>query len=130
MPPPGSYIDITSTPFSRVVTQAEFNAGTYGGVPNEVWFRFPATGAVKLALGSFCNKGGTFTPRAEAYDADGSTFLRSVVVDDFAWYVVIDATTPKYIRILRSGGGASNFNFTVLFDTHVVNGATLADGDF
>jgi hypothetical protein len=130
MPPPPSFITISSIPFSRVVTQAEFNGGTFGGVANEVWFKFPSNAIPKTALGSFCNKGGTFTPQTRLYDSDGTTILRAFVNGDKGWYQVIDSTTDKYIQIVKTTGGASDFNFTVQFDTRVVNNTvSLQNGD-
>ena len=47
MPPPASFLLVSSLPYSRVVTQAEFNAGTYGTAANEVWFKYvPAVDSV------------------------------------------------------------------------------------
>lgn len=131
MPPPVSYLDINTIPFTAVISQADFNAGTYGGIANEIWFRFPLTGELKLAFGGFCDKGGTFIPLTQAFDSDGTTFLRAQVVSDFAWYAIIDATTDKYVRIAKSGGGASDFDFTVNFDTKICNdpAAVIENGD-
>ncbi len=110
MPPPASYLDITALPYSRVVTQAEFNGGTFGGVANQVWFRYVAT--VPIGFGSYTNSGGTFTPRVRLYQNDGSTLIKEFNTSKGWWFYIPSADT-FYIRITRSAGGASNFDFTV-----------------
>ena len=130
MAPPISYITINTIPFSRVVTQAEFNSGAFGNAPNEVWFKFPSNGLSKVALGGFTNAGGSFIPQTQLYDFDGTTLLHSFINGDYGWYNIIDSTTDKYIKIVKTTGGASDFNFTVQFDTRVVNNiSTLQNGD-
>jgi hypothetical protein len=114
MPAPPSFIDITSTPFSRVVTQAEFNGGTFGGVANQVWFRriTPA----KVGLGIFTNKGGTFKADTTVYQSDGTTVVKTAAFSfNFSFVVIVPAGT-YYIKIVQHGGGASNFDFTTAVD--------------
>lgn len=130
MPAPAAFIPITVIPFSRLVTQAEFNGGTFGNVPNEVWFQFIT--ATKVALGNFTNHGGTFGPIVRLFASDGSTLLKQVNfsggMSHGFWYITVPGT--YYIRITRSGGGASNFDFTVQFDTRPTDtDVTVLAGD-
>lgn len=119
MPPPASFITINAIPFSRVVTQAEFNGGTFGGIPNEVWFQFITP--VEIAFGGYSTKGGTFIPFARIYASDGTTLLHSTSAfgGSKSWYFVFPIGT-YYVKITRFGGGASNFDFTSNFDTRPV----------
>jgi len=112
MPPPPSYIDITSLPFVRTVTQAEFNGGTFGGVANQVWFRYVAS--VNIGLGNYTDSGGTFTPRVTLYESDGTTQINEFNTS-YGWWAYLLADT-YYIKVTRSAGGASNFDFTCTFN--------------
>lgn len=119
MPPPSSYIDITSLPFSRTVTQAEFNGSAFGGV-NQVWFRYVA--ASEIILGSCADKSPdeTFQPQTKLFEDDGSTQLKSVY-PDHAWWHQLDAGT-YYIQVINGvDGGDSTYDFTVDFDTAPLN---------
>lgn len=127
MPPPPSYIDISSIPFSRTVTQAEFNGGTFGGVANEVWFRYIA--AIPIVLGIQTNSGGTFTPRTTVYESDGSTTVDPDRTGTFGMWSAFTSAGTYYIKVRRSAGGASNFDFTSQFDTAQLDGITLEVGD-
>lgn len=119
MPAPAAYLDITSVPYSRVITQAEFNAGTYGNVANEVWFRYIAS--AQVAFGNSVDQGGTFAPVLQFIAANGSTIIASYTGTGIkAWYNVASASTTYYLRITRNGGGASDFDFTVQADTGAV----------
>lgn len=111
MPAPVSYVDIGFVPFSRTVTQAEFN------VDNLQWFRFIAPRAI--ALGLVCNKGGTFTPRVRLYEDDGESLIRTVTGYQGFW-TVLEAGT-YYIQVDRVGGGASDFDFQLQADTRPVD---------
>jgi uncharacterized repeat protein (TIGR01451 family) len=117
--PPASYIDIDSTPFSRTVTQAEFN------VANEIWFRFVT--AEETILGGFTNSGGTFLPTTRIFESDGSTVIISF--SEAGWWYQLDAGT-YYIRVTRQGGGASNFDFTSNFKTAELNPAGISNGSY
>lgn len=121
MPAPGSYIDITTIPFTRVVTQAEFN------VSNEIWFRYIAT--VPIVIGLQTNSGGTFTPRTLIADNAGAT-LRALVTGTKGQYFMLETANTYYIQIVRNGGGASNFDFTFTADTASLNSATPVAGDY
>jgi len=113
MPPPGSYIDIDTIPFARLVTQAEFNA------EDEIWFRFMTAGTV--ALGTYSTTGGTFVPQTEYYASDGSTLLKAFANDaNNSGYWVLSAGT-YYIRIYRRGGGSTDADFTAHFATAPVD---------
>lgn len=117
--PPASFIDIDSIPFSRTVTQAEFN------VANEIWFRFVT--AEETILGGFTNSGGTFLPNTRIFESDGSTLIISY--PDSGWWYQLAAGT-YYIRVTRQGGGASNFDFTSNFKTAELNPAGITDGSY
>lgn len=120
MPPPPSFIDIVAPfPVSRVVTQAEFNGGTFGGVINQVWFRFVT--AVPIVFGGVTNKGGTFIPLTQIYASDGSTILFTVDISGHfrSWHFYLLAGT-YYVKVTRQAGGASNFDFTSTFDTRPI----------
>lgn len=111
MPPPPSYLDVTSTPFSQLITQAEFNGGTYGGSANQLWIRYIA--AERLALGITSDKGGNFVPRFRYFQDDGTTQIESW--SNLGGYVVLDAGT-YYIKVDDTGGTSINFDFTVQVD--------------
>lgn len=115
MPAPPSFIDIVPAfPFIRTVTQAEFNGGTFGGVANEVWFRFVT--ATDIVLGMYANKGGTFKPNWSVRQSDGTTVIKAVSFSfNISFYVILSPGT-YYIQITRNGGGVSNFDFTSQFD--------------
>lgn len=124
MPPPPSYLDIAAVPYSRVITQAEFNGGTFGGVANEVWFRY-ALGA-PIVLGEYCNTGGTFKGDARIYAADGTTLIaQNTSATNVAKSFYLSISQTYYIKITRHGGGASNFDFTAQFDTRPVDGGVV-----
>lgn len=113
MPPPPSFIDVTAVPFSQLVTQAEFNAGTYGGTANETWLRYVAS--ERLAIGVHSDKGGNYVPRIGIYESDGSTLLKQW--DNSAGaYQIVDAGT-YYIRVRDTGGTSINFDFTISVNT-------------
>src|SRR5690348_5849329 len=131
MPAPGTYYDITTLPYSQTVTQADFAAGTFsGGTANEVGFRRVVSSIE--ALGNFTDNGGTFLPVIRLYESDGSTLIKTINPSGSAshgWYHILPAGT-YFVRITRSGGGASDFDFQADFD-HETNVDTLAfdDGD-
>lgn len=108
MPPPVSYLDIASLPFSQLITQAEFNGGTYGGVANQLWLRYVASG--KIGLGVDSNLGGTWSPRFVVYESDGSTILTNPTANSF--WVPLQIGT-YYIKVTDDGGGVSDFDFTL-----------------
>lgn len=114
MPPPGSYYDIASVPFSHTFTQADFNGGTYGGVANQLWLR--RVTSAQVGFGIFTDKGGTFKPDTTIYESDGSTVvLADASVSNLALRAIVPGGT-YYIKIVRHGGGASNFDFTTQAD--------------
>lgn len=123
MPPP-TYIDITAVPFSRTVTQVEFNTGLFGGVANEVWFRYIA--AAPVGLGSFTDEGGTFIANATVYESDGTTVVGFTHTSaNFSWNEFLQSAGTYYIKIVRQGGGATDFDFTSQFDIRPLDGFTL-----
>lgn len=126
MPPPGTYIDITTNPFSRTVTQAEFNGGTFGGVANQVWFRLVV--ASHVALGSATNLGGTFTPDTTFYQSDGTTIVASNTNVTTAMWADLLAAGTFYIKVTKHAGGSSDFDFTTRFDHVPVDGFTIPAG--
>jgi hypothetical protein len=127
VPAPAAYLTISAVPYSRVVTQAEFNAGTYGDAANEVWFRFDTTAAVVLAGHS--SSGGTFTPRMIVYDATASSVLKTISGPQSWWYQLA-ATTTYYIKVVNIHGssplGPTDFDFTSIFDTAALDMAVPA----
>lgn len=114
MPPPPSYLDVTSVPFSQLITQADFNGGTYGGTANTLWIRRITT--AQVALGLFTTKGGTFKADTTLYQSDGTTVIRAETgASNFSFFTIVPAGT-YFIKIVRHGGGASDFDFTVNID--------------
>src|SRR5262245_34067896 len=99
MPPPSAYIDITSIPFSRTVTQAEFNGGTFGNTTNEVWFRYIA--ATPIVLGMRTDSGGTFVPRTRVFESDGSTAVDPLRTGTAGQWSALTAAATYYIQIVR-----------------------------
>lgn len=100
MPPPSAFISIVApSPFVRVVTIAEFDAGTYGNVPNEVWFRYIPTNPNLFSF--FVDTGGTFAVNVVTYESDGSTPVTNLVVGN-----------TYYVHVTRSGGGPALHDLT------------------
>lgn len=127
MPPPAAYLSISAFPYSRVITQAEFNGGTYGDVANEVWFQL--TIAAPTVVGFYVTIGGTFSPRWDLYESDGSTVKR--IVNDAtnpSWYYPLTAADTYYLQVTRRGGGASNFDFTFHADERPLNDFDIPTG--
>jgi hypothetical protein len=91
-------------PYSRVVTQAEFN------IANQVYFKYTTT--VNTVISSFTNIGGTFTPKIFMYLSDGNTLVNSF--SNHPFFRVI-GPGDYYFKIVRAAGGASNFDFTTSF---------------
>lgn len=112
MPPPVSYLDITPLPYSRVITQAEFNGGTFGALVNQVWFRFVTASSV--ALGLHANTGGTVHLQLQIFASNGTTLIQGSSTR--AWWHPLDAGT-YYVKCSNVSGGASDFDFTVDFST-------------
>jgi hypothetical protein len=121
MPPPASYIDITSSPFVRTVTQAEFNAS------NEIWFRKVTTAAT--IFGMQTTSGGTFTPITTVFGSDGSTVVRAATTGTAGSWCLLPAADTYYVKITRNGGGASNFDFTSTFNVSPYDAIDLDPGD-
>ena len=133
MPAPPSYLDITALPFSDTITQAEFNGGTYGGTANTAWCRYVATDPT--IVGVWCDQGGTFTPRIRVYRSDGTTLMKETLntTGGFpaSWYYLLDLSSPAneyYFEITRALGGASDFDFTVAFETAPLDVTPLPAG--
>lgn len=121
MPPPSAFLSISSVPYSRVITQAEFNGGTYGNTTNEVWFELVL--AADAVPGFYTTIGGTFHVRYDLYQSDGSTLIvtRNYATTSKSWYLHRTAGT-YYLKVTKSGGGASNFDFTFQADTRPLDG--------
>lgn len=117
MPPPSSYVDITSYPFSELIPQAAFNAD------NERWFRLVL--ASDYVVGFFTEIGGTFKPRYDLYEDDGETVLRTINNgnNNAFWYPFAAGT--YYLKVTRFGGGSSNFDFTVHAERAPLGGFTV-----
>jgi hypothetical protein len=119
MPPPASYVDIDTIPFAAVVTQAAFN------VANERWFRLVL--ASDAVAGFFTEIGGTFTPRYDLFEDDGSTLVRTINnANNNAWNFPLESGT-YYLQVRKFGGGASNFDFTFHADTRPLDGFTVPE---
>lgn len=122
-------MDITPVPYSRTVTQAEFNAGTYGTAANEVWFRLITTAA--NVLGGYNSAGGTFIADASVYESDGSTLvIAHASGTNSSWNAILATAGTYYVKVTRHGGGASNFDFTSQFDTRPLDGFTIPESAF
>lgn len=118
MPPPSTYIDVNAIPFTRVVTQAEYTAGTFGGVANQVWFRF--VNATDLIFGGVTSPGAF---RMDVYESTGTTIVFTAIV---SWHFHLGPGT-YYIKVLDSSG----VDFTVAFDTRpALQPADVQAGDF
>ncbi len=126
MPPPPSFIDVTPTPFSRVVTVAEFNGGTFGGIANEVWFRHMSTPAG--VLGVRPNVERVVNMKCQVYQSDGTTLIRQST-NSRPLDIEETAATTYYIRIVKNAGGAIAADFTAEFDIRPLVTA-ITDGDF
>lgn len=126
MPPPPSYIDITSLPFTTAVPQADFNAGTYGGTANQCWFRRVVSAGEEF-LGAFIDQGGNFTPNVRLYQSDGTTLIRTISGTKAWWFRF---TTGTYYFNVRnnSGFGSSNFDWT--FEAEEPPAVSITPGDF
>jgi hypothetical protein len=123
MPPPPSYFDIAAVPFSHTFAQADFNAGTYGGTVNQVWLRRITT--AKVALGIFTDKGGTFTPDTTIYQSDGTTVVKAETsASNVSMFAIVPIGT-YYIKIVRHGGGSSDFDFTTQVNEKPTDGDVL-----
>jgi hypothetical protein len=121
MPPPTSFITISSVPFSQLVTQAMFN------VANVQWFKYTAT--TPIAFGMQCNIGGTFNPKIILYQSDGTTQVGLQNVGNTGFWIWIKTAGDYYIKVVRQPLGASNFDFTFTADTKPINTISLAIGD-
>lgn len=129
MPAPPTYIDITTTPVSRVVTVAEFNAGTFGGVANEVWFRY-VVGVNPRAFGWFIGLATGFVPATNLYASDGSTLINGNTGDNAMWWPLANNST-YYVRIRKTIPGTIAFNFNTLFESASIgNLGTVPDGSW
>lgn len=114
MPPPASYIDIDTIPFSVVVPQADFN------IDDERWFRLVL--AADAVAGFFIEIGGTFTPRYDLFESDGSTLVKTQnSASNVAWWFPLEAGT-YYLQVTRRLGGSSDFDFTFQADTKPLGG--------
>lgn len=129
MPAPPSYIDITGTSFPRVVTVAEFNAGTFGGVVNECWFRYVTT-TNPMAFGWFNGTATGYSPATNLYASDGSTLINGNTGANAMWWPLPNAST-FYIRLRNNLGGGLTVNVNVLFEAASIgNLGTVPDGSW
>lgn len=123
MPVPASFIDITSDPFTQLVTQSMFN------VDEEQWFRY--VGLIPITIGTQTTSGGTFVPDTLFYESDGTTLLKDNTGSaSFGQWVALESINTYYIKIKRHGGGPSNSDFTFNFATAPLNSlGSIATGD-
>jgi hypothetical protein len=98
-----SYVDASPLPYSRPVTQAEFNVG------NEFWFRVVVIAPITIEFS--VTGGGTFTPVKTIYQSDATTVFVSAVTGTTVQSVAFTTPGAYFIKITRSGGGASDFDF-------------------
>ncbi len=122
MPPPASFIDITSVPFTRVVTQAEFN------VANEIWFRYVA--AIPITLGTQTNSGGTFLPVTAIFQSNGTTVQKLPVTGIKGLWSGLLSVQDYYIKVTNNSTGSTDFDFTFTADTSPLDDISLVVGDY
>ncbi len=122
MPPPVSFIDITSIPFTRVVTLAEFN------VANEIWFRFISATPQMFGTQTSTSLSLSFNPVTKCYESDGTTQngLTTTGPNGANFKVTI---STYYIKITRNGGGATDGDFTFTADTALLDMVSPVVGD-
>ncbi len=113
--------DVTAVPYSQTVPQSVFNVG------NQVLFR--VTAAVPLELGFKANSGGTFAPVLWVLASDGTTIVSDAASGTGGHNAPLLTADTYYVKITRSGGGASNFDFTVNIDTYALDDFTVEEGD-
>jgi hypothetical protein len=124
--PPASALVVNTNPFSRVVTQAEFNGGTFSdGVANEVWFKL--TVAARTAWGLYTNNDNVFFPTMVVFKSDGVTQVMAQSTGASGkkaamWADLALADTPHYCRIRKNPVGASAFDFTFNSKTVPIDG--------
>src|SRR5688572_22569281 len=103
MPPPASFITVTSHPFSRLVTQAEFN------VANEIWFKLTADSDFVFGIEPNFEK--VLNISAGAYQADGTTLIRNTTGSRTFDIEVLNGL-DYYVRLRTSVFGAIASDFT------------------
>lgn len=123
MPPPPSYLDITSVPYSQLVTQADFNAGTFGGTPKHTWFRYVT--AIPACLGVHSNRGGTFNPSITIYQSDGTTVVKAGNAST-SFYGVLASAGTYYVDVTQAV--VSDSDFTFIADAKPLNNFTIPPG--
>jgi len=114
MPPPSSFVDITTIPFSRVVTKVEFD------VANEFWFRFITATDVAFSQVAFTN-----IEFCNIYASDGTTRLVRFIVRDWFWWKLTAGT--YYIKLDMFPVGVVPGDFTYQADTRPLN-STFEEG--
>lgn len=127
MPPPGTYIDITALPQSDTVPQADFNAGTFGGVANECWYRFVT--AVDVIIGLHIDEGGTFQPNVRLFANDGTTLIVNAGTRKTVW-VLLSPDTYYYQVRNGNGFGSSDFDFTSDFEQGAFVSTPITAGSY
>jgi hypothetical protein len=108
-----------------VVTQAEFNGGTFGGVANEVWFRYVSSG--DNILGLHINEGGNFGPQITLYRSDGTTSI--LFVNRKSWWLLLNTDT-FYLKIKNTYSGSTDFDFTCQFEQGAFVSTPISAGSF
>ena len=121
MPPPASFITISSVPFTQLVTQAMFN------VANEQWFKYTAT--VPIVIGIQVNAGGNFAPNTRIYRSDGTTINGNTVGGTEGHWESLASAGDYYIRVYNFPTPTTNFDFTFTADTRPLDVISLVAGD-
>lgn len=129
MPPPASFYTITSFPYSQLVDDVDFNAGTYGNSVNDVWFFHVAT--QDGVLGNFVTDA-TINPQVTFYETDALTTIQSSG-DQAAWARMY-AGRNYWIQIRNFALASASGDFTVSFDRAELNppvarGQIIINGD-
>lgn len=134
-PPPDSTVLIITTPYSRICTAAEFNAGTFGGNANEIWFKYVSDDDQILGFSTTDPFSvGIQVPKISIYGPGASPLLESWTGTKGGGYRVLNGET-YFIKIERNGSaGAADQNFTVTstvlgYLTSVPDGTVIINDD-
>ncbi len=122
--PPATFVDIDSTPFSRLVTQAEFN------VNEEFWFRFITAEEIVLG-GSTDHHWQSGSLLSQIYQDDGTTLVKSFTADySSAWWVHLTPGTYYIKLVMDWGGGPATVDIQMDFDVAPVNVTPIPQGSY
>jgi hypothetical protein len=124
MPPPASYVDITSDSFSYQVQVAEFN------IANERWFRM-VTGADPVMFGWYVGLATGFNPDVRLFESDGTTLIDGTD-GALSYSRPLANNSTYYIQVRNNTGpfGPIIIAFNTLFEWIVVGYNTIPYGTF